>query len=126
MKLTFANLYKQTGTNPETHTLYPSLDKIDGEYPGFFMTNFIVGACMFAYHLAEKNHNLIEKDGLSWCSFANSGNIFNTKDDDDERYFERCIKQATERGWLTIEKIDNDRCFSLSERILDIELYKQR
>lgn len=129
MTVSITELYKQTGVDSNQGVLMPQTQRNDGEYPGFFRTNYTLGVLLSIYGDVEAKGALesIQEDEKNngWAKVMNVYKTISRERDDDIDSLEYGIMLCREKGYIVIELWDGVRYFKPTEKCMDLDLYRR-
>lgn len=126
-KVSAVEIYKKTNTNGDLYTLMPVTSNVDGDYHGETLVNFNLGMLISVYRDAEEEGNL--ESIYNTHGWARIKDVYRYMSEDDESGREMCeysILLSSEKGYIKVNYYDGVRYFRLTEKCMDVELYKPR
>lgn len=120
-------IYKQTGTNPESHHLFPVTSNLEGPYLADFMVDLALAFFINTYLQAENSEGMnVVYESDHWVKVKDVYQYVNPKDVAGPEMIEFGLLKCSEYGYLEVTYYDDVRYFKLREKCLDLELYKTR
>lgn len=126
-KVSAVEIYKQTGTDANLYTLMAVTSNLDGAYRGDALIDFTLGLLISVYHDAEINGSLESVyDIKGWARIRDVYKFMREDDVDGQETTEYAILKCSENGYIKVEYYDGVRYFQLTEKCMNLELYKPR
>lgn len=127
MKVSAVEIYKQTDTDGDLYTLMAVTSNLDGEYKGEALNDFTLGLLIRTYFDTETTGNLeniYDTDG--WARIRGVFKFMREDDVDGHETTEYAILKCSENGYIKVDYYDGVRYFQLTEKCMNLELYKPR
>lgn len=120
-------IYKQTETDAESYTLMTVTSNLDGAYNGEALINFTLGMLIRVYYDTETEGRLESVyDIEAWARIRDVYKFMRENDVDEQETIEYSILKCSENGYIKVDYYDNVRYFQLTEKCMNLELYKTR
>ncbi|MFE4030131.1 hypothetical protein ACFX4N_28740 [Priestia sp. YIM B13551] len=127
MQASAVKLYEETETNGDQYTLMPVTSNLDGEYYGEAIVNYALGLMLRLYYQKEKENELESLHDQKWVRVRDLEQFMSEKYIEDEREtMEYGILECRVRGYINVDIYDSIRYFNLTEKCMNLDLYKFR
>lgn len=127
MMVSAVEIYKQTETDADMYTLMTVTSNLDGKYKGEALIDFTLGLLIRVYYDTEVNGTLKNVyDTSGWARIRDVYKFSSDEDIDGRETMEYAILKCSENGYIKVDYFDGVRYFKLSEKCLNLDLYKPR
>lgn len=127
MQVSVVKLYEETETNGDQYTLMPVTSNLDGDYYGEGIVNYVLGIMIRSYYQKEKENKLESLHDKLWVRVKELEQFVSQKNLEEEREtLEYGILECRVRGYIDVDIYDGIRYFNLTEKCLNLDLYKYR
>lgn len=127
MMVSAVEIYKQTETDADMYTLMTVTSNLDGKYKGEALIDFTLGLLIRVYYDNEVNGTLENVyDTSGWARIRDVYKFSSDEDIDGRETMEYAILKCSENGYIKVDYFDGIRYFKLSEKCLNLDLYKSR